>query len=205
MARTKTKPLPNCFACSVLTGAIAAGAGANSEVFQFRWTSTTLFAVLLQLRCSGLRATTAFAVGTLDLSGTIARSWTVDGTGGATATLSGNNQKLRTSGRDGAAGTSLRVSSTAALGAGTKTFDVVETHRITSHSSGGVSAATPIIGSIYLPTEYFFRNADGDPPVVLAANEGYSVRATVPGTGVWNVGFDLLWAELTAGELGTLV
>ena len=39
---------------------------------------------------------------------------------------------------------------------------------------------------------------DGDYPVILAQNEGFIIRATVPITGVWNAGFNISWAELAA-------
>jgi len=184
---------------ALLSGAIGAGIGANTELLQFRWTDATRLAVIQKLTVTGIRATTAFAVGVIDLTATIARSFTVAGTGGATATLTGNNQKFRTS-----MGTSLvgeiRVVTTAALGAGTKTLDAHEIGRITSHSSAGVGAAAPIIGSIYLPKYDLFENdvADGEHPIVLAQNEGLIVRCTVPATGVWNIGFELKWAELAA-------
>jgi len=182
-----------------LSGAIAAGLAANSEILQIRWTDATRFAVLQKITLPGARATTAFAAGVIDLDLTIARAFTAAGTGGATVTLTGNNQKMRTS-----MGTSLmgeiRVVTTAALGAGTKTLDSERVGRIVTHSSAGVGAATPIIGSLYLPVYELFEQdaADGEHPIVLATNEGAIVRATVPGTGVWNVGFVVKWGEVAA-------
>src|SRR5574341_2604196 len=111
------------YSISTATGAIAAGVGSDSEVFQFRWTSTTNIALVTSLRLTGMRATTAFAAGAIDISVTKAHTWTAAGTGGGTATLTGENQKLRT----GPMGTTtvgeIRTATTAALGAGTKTFD----------------------------------------------------------------------------------
>jgi hypothetical protein len=182
-----------------VTGAIAAGMAANGEVFQFRWTDATRFAVITAIRCPGMRATTAFAAGTIDIKATIARSWTASGSGGTALTLTGDNLSLRTS-----MGTTLvgdaRISTTAALGAGTKTLDTQDLGLIPTHSSGGWNSATPIIGSIYLPrTELFVADvAGGQHPVVLAQNEGVVVRATVPGTGVWNIGVEIEWAEVAA-------
>ena len=94
----------------------------------------------------------------------------------------------------------IRVVTTAALGAGTKTLDTQEIGRITTHSSGGTGSATPIIGSIFLPIYDLFEQdaADGEHPVVLAQNEGLVVRCTVPGTGIWNIGFTFKWAEVSA-------
>jgi len=33
---------------------------------------------------------------------------------------------------------------------------------------------------------------------LFAQNEGFVIRATVPATGVWNIGFTVKWAELAA-------
>jgi hypothetical protein len=70
---------------------------------------------------------------------------------------------------------------------------------ITSHSSGGVASATPIIGSIYLPTPQLYKCdlASGEHPITLIQNEGLIIRATVPATGVWVAGFTIKWMELS--------
>ncbi len=179
------------------TGSIAAGAASNSELLHFRWTSSAMHFVLLEFTVTGLRASTAFAAGDIDLGLWIARSWTAAGTGGTFPTMTGNNTKLDTS-----FGTTLmagqRVATTAALGVGTKTLDSNPVGQILTHSSGGWNSATPIIGSIYLPTNVLFKASLGDSqsPIVLSNNEGLVVRATVPGTGVWQVGFNIVWAEV---------
>lgn len=181
------------------TGAIGAGAAANAEILQFRWTDATRFALIHKIRFTGMRATTAFAAGAIDIKATIARSFSASGTGGTAATMTGNNQKMRT-----AMGTSLvgdlRISTTAALGAGTKTLDAQDIGFIATHSSGGFSSATPIIGQIYLPTNdlYICDIASGEYPVTLAQNEGVVVRCTVPATGVWNASVEIVWSEVTA-------
>ena len=184
---------------SVVTGAIAAGLAANSEILQFRWTDATRFCVVKKISIEGMYATTAFAAGAIALTAMFARGWSAAGTGGGAATLTGNNQKMRTS-----MGTSLmgeiRTATTAALGAGTKTLDTHPIGSIQSHSSAGTGAATPIVGSIYLPTIDLFEQdvADGEHPIVLSTNEGIAIRATVPATGVWTIGFRIKWAEVLA-------
>ena len=187
---------------AVQTGAVAAGAAANSAVFAARWADATRFAVLLRCWINGMRATTAFAVGTLDLKLTVARSYSVSATGGTVLTLSGNNQKQKTAMGSTLFGVSgdMRVATTAALGAGTWTLDVQDHGLITTHSSAGVGAATPIIGSIFLPmTDLFDPDlADGHHPLVFAQNEGWVIRATVPATGVWNLGMTFKWAEVAS-------
>lgn len=201
--RTRNAPIDvgslGQYQISVVSGAIAAGMASNGELLHVRWTDATRLCIPLKLECTGMRATTAFAAGAIDIESIIARSWSADGTGGTAATLTGNNQKLRTSFGSSLMGT-VRFPTTAALGAGTKTFDSQAIDRITTHSSGGVGSATPIIGSIFLTkTELFEQDiADGEHPLVFAQNEGIVVRATVPATGVWNIGFTFKWAEVTA-------
>jgi hypothetical protein len=187
------------YAYAGVTGDIGAGAAADSEVFQFRWTHASNLAVIQEIIVTGMRASTAFAAGNIDLKATIARSFSASGTGGTALTLTGNNQALRTSMGATLVG-DARIATTAALGAGTKTLDSQDIGFIATHSSGGVGSATPIIGSIHLPTTTLFK-ADvnsGEHPVVLATNEGFVIRATVPGTGVWNLGVRIKWAEVTA-------
>lgn len=181
------------------TGAIAAGMAANGEVLQFRWTDATRLAVISKITVTGMRATTAFAAGAIDLKATIARSFSASGTGGTAATMTGDNQALRTSMGTSLVG-DLRIATTAALGAGTKTLDTQDIGFIATHSSGGTGSATPIIGNIHLPYVDLFEQdiADGEHPIVLAQNEGVVVRATVPATGVWNIGVLIKWAEVTA-------
>lgn len=182
------------------TGAIAAGMAANGELLQMRWVDATRFAIIKKVVITGMRATTAFAVGVIDLKVTKATSWTVDGTGGTAVTVTGQELRLRSSMGLSLFSTGFRIATTAALGAGTKTLNTHDFGTITTHSSGGVGAATPIIGSIYLPVYDLFEQdqADGEHPIVLAQNEGIVVRATVPATGVWNLGITVKWAEVAA-------
>lgn len=187
------------YAVSVQTGAIAAGASANSEIFQMRWSDASRLCVVTKVLLTGVRATTAFAAGAIDFKATVARSFTANGTGGTALTLTGDQAQLRTS-----FGTSLmgdmRVATTAALGAGTKTLDTQDLGIITTHSSAGWQSATPIIGQIFQPTIELWKPdlSAGEHPLVLAQNEGLVVRATVPGTGVWNASITVQWAEVTA-------
>lgn len=181
------------------TGAIAAGAAANAELLQFRWTDATRNAVITEISLTGMRATTAFAVGTIDIKATIARSWSANGTGGTAVTLTGDQLQLRSSMGATLLG-DLRVATTAALGVGTKTLDTQDVGWVCGHSSAGVGAAAPIIGSIYLPQTTLWKAdmASGEHPIVLATNEGVVVRATVPATGVWSLGYIIKWTEVTA-------
>lgn len=201
----RTTPRPTEFGAlghykaSVVTGSMTAGLASNSEIFQFRWTDATRLAVITKVALDGLIATTAFAAGQILFTSTVARSFSGAGTGGNTLSLTGNNQKMRTSMGSSLLG-ELRYASTSALGAGTKTLDAGFVGQINSHSSAGTGAATPIIGNQYLPSLDLFTPdpGAGEHPLVLAQNEGLVIRATVPGTGVWILGMTIRWAEVAA-------
>ena len=185
------------FQAIATTGAISAGIAGASEILQIRWTSTAKLCAIHSLKVNGMYATTAFAAGAIDLNATIARAFTAAGTGGGTVTLTTNNNKMQTDFATSVMG-EIRVATTAALTAGTKTLDATTVGSILTHSSGGVGSATPIIGSIYLPKLTLFEadTASVQHPIVLEANEGLIVRCTVPATGVWTIGFELKWAEV---------
>lgn len=187
------------FAIAETTGAVAAGAAADSPIFYARNTSATNLAVIQELSIDGLYATTAFAAGGILIEAFIARAFTAEnGTPGGTAlTITGNNANLRTSMGAISLGV-IRISSTAALAAPTWTLDAQPIGRIHTHSSGGTGSATPIIGSIHLPKMDLFKAGPGEHPVILAENEGIAVLATVPATGVWLAGIRMKWAELTS-------
>lgn len=184
---------------AVQTGAIAAGMSSDGALFSARWTSSSALAVITSIRVTGMRATTAFAAGAIDIKATKATGFSASDSGGTALTLTGDQAQMRTSFGASLFG-DMRVATTAALTAGTRTLDTQDLGQITTHSSGGVGSATPIIGSIYLPrTELFEADVHrGESPLVLTTNEGVIVRATVPATGVWNLGVEMVWAEVTA-------
>lgn len=177
---------------SLLSGTMAAGLAANSEVFQFRWSDASRLCVVTSVLWDGLSGSaTAFTAGFGKVDMVTARSWTADGSGGTAATITGNNQKNRTS-----MGTTLlgaaRIASTAALTAGTKTLD--------AQAIGQYSAAIGTTTSAQWMPQFDLFHADpgGESPLILAQNEGFVVRATVPATGTWQFGVTVCWTELTA-------
>jgi hypothetical protein len=187
------------FSISGTTGAIAAGAAAKL-IFYARNTHATKLALIQRVLIDGVFATTAFAAGQVLYSLHVVRAFTAEnGTPGGTAlTITGNNQKLRTS-HGGTAMGVIRIASTAPLGAPTFTADAQAVGQLNSHSSAGTGSATPIIGSQYVPNNGVLYDAiAGDHPIVLAQNEGVSITVAVPATGVWTAGVTMRWAEVTA-------
>lgn len=196
-------PRADYFCVSVQTGAIAAGMSADGQLLQFRWDNANYVAAVTEVAVTGMYATTAFAAGAIKIEMVVGRAYTADGSGGTALEFGGDsnvdNTALRTTFADSRVD-DFRVSTTAALTAGTQVLEANALGQITTHSSGGVGAATPIIGSIYLPTTMLFEanREKGHYPLVLEADEGFVVRATVPGTGVWTIGFRVRWAEVDA-------
>lgn len=177
---------------SLLSGTMAAGLAANSEIFQFRWTDATRLCVVKKVILNGLAGSaTAFTAGFAKVDLLPARSWTADGSGGTSGTLTGNNAKLRTSHGTSLLG-STRIASTAALGVGTKTLDT-DAIGLCSFSIGTVANV------IYVQNwDMFGEDTGPEHPLVLAQNEGFVLRATVPATGTWQFGLTVVWAEVAS-------
>lgn len=177
---------------SLTSGTMAAGLAAASTVYSWRWGDATRLGVVQRVSLDGLAGSaTAFTAGFATSRLFAARSFTASDTGGTAGTLTGNNSKLRTS-----MGTTLltdvRISSTAALGVGTRTLDTDPMAQFTF--TIGVVVSVNYVAQIAL--------LDGDVgpvmPYVNAQNEGFILQVTVPATGTWQFGVSTLWAEVTS-------
>lgn len=176
---------------SLISGTMAAALAANSEIYQFRWTDATRLCIIQKVVLDGFGAGTAFTAGFANIQMLPSRSWTVAGSGGTAGTLTGNNGKTRTS-----MGTTLvgdiRIASTAALTAGTKTNDTDPigqyTFAVNATANAQFAANVTLFGEDIGPTH----------PLILAQNEGFILRATVPATGTWQFGVTTIWTEVTA-------
>lgn len=193
-------PLPGShYRTTNFTGTIAAGAGANSEIWQFRWTAAApLLCAVQKIFITSLQALTGFTAGFFSLEARIARAWSAAGTGGGTVTLTTNNQKMRTAHATSQVG-EIRVSTTAALGAGTKTLDANPINTISGNlpTTANIQVIPATItqgGGVGVPL-YEYDPSSGESPLVFAAQEGVVVRGTVPATGTWAVGVRVHWAE----------
>lgn len=180
------------------TGVLPAALGANSEIFQFRWTDATRLCVVRKVRISAAVSTTMFAAGVpIHIDLVKATGWTVAGTGGTTVTPAALLKKRTSMGNTLVATGDIRPATTAALGAGTKTLEglplshIVAAGPITGSLNGTIIAAGTIL--------YQHEIGDGEHPLVLAANEGFVIRSVaVPITGTWTASFTIDWAEVTA-------
>lgn len=194
--RTTLRPIDHgslgAFRLSGLSGTMAAGLAADSEVFQFRWTDSTRVCVITSIIWDGLSGSaTAFAAGFGKVDLLVARSWTADGSGGTILTPTGNNQKMRSTMNTSLVGGS-RISSTAALSAGTK---ILDTRAVGQYSAAfGTATSTQWMPQVDL----FHVDPGGECPIILTQNEGIVVRATVPATGTWQFGVTICWAEVAS-------
>lgn len=183
------------FSIAATTGVIAPGLPASSEIFQFRWAPGTgqnrcrILCVQLSaaVDATGFGASAASAV--FDM--TVARGWTAAGTGGTVVTPTGNSNKLRTTQNPSlfSLGGEVRVATTAALTAGTKTLDAQPVGNIVG---GAGAAGTTMVYPIPLYVDWAAYGI----PLVLANQEGFVVRATVPATGAFKAGIWVSYVEI---------
>jgi len=183
---------------AMTSGTMAVSLGANAELFQFRWPDATRFAVVFRIFFSAGANVAATGAALASFRATLARAWTGAGTSGTRATMTGNNQKLRTS-----MGTSLvndiGISTTAGLGAGTKTLDAQDIGGVAVGIGTGAITVSPSL--IIVPyVEFHNTYADEDHPPVFAQNEGFVIRsgAAMPAGMTWHFTAGCAWAEVAA-------
>lgn len=187
-----------------MAAALAAGTATAGHVFAFRWGDATRLAVITKFKVR-FQPLTPFTAATLtdhtSFDAFIVRAYTASHTGQTALTPVGNDAKMRTS-----MGTSLvtdiRISTTAALTAGTHTFDAFPFAR-SLRKGNRVNPAAATEETIQPTTEGMdidFSMADGDHPITLAQNEGIVVRnRTVwPAAGTGIISVLIGWAEVTA-------
>jgi len=179
------------YAVSLQSGVMAAGLGAASEVFQFRYAGANL-CLVERVIFDGLGGIVAFTPGVAQFRLFISRSYTASGSGGTAATLTTNNCKLRTSyATTGVA--DIRISSTTGLT--TPSGDVPD-----AQPMGSVIGYLGAVPALNLAEMRLYDAYSTGHPIILAQNEGLIVQATVPATGTWTFGMSVRWSEITAAE-----
>jgi hypothetical protein len=180
------------------TGILPAALAANSEIYQFRWTDATRLAVIRKIRISASVTTTFFAAGVpVQIDLVKATGWSGQGTLGTSVTPAATLKRRTSMGSTLVAAGDMRIATTAALGAGTKTLE--------ANSLSAIAAAGPITaslnGQIISPGTILWQAevGDGEHPLVLVQNEGFVIRSVaVPATGTWTASVTVDWAECTA-------
>jgi hypothetical protein len=194
--RSEIRPLDHgslgVYRVSVVTGVMAAGLAAGSEILQFRWADASRLCVVERVAFDGMGSIAAFAAGVAQFRMSVARSWSASGTGGGATVFTTNNQKLRTSHATSLLNSSgeIRTATTTALGVGTKTLD--------SGAVGQAIGGLPATAGAGLPSQSMMDLMSQGHPLVLAQNEGFVITATVPATGTWTGGFTIHWTEMAA-------
>lgn len=191
--RPQTVGARGAYQAAFYTGLLPAALGANSEIFQFRFVSAGgLVCLLRSIRFSAAVSTTAFAAGVpIAIEGRWARSWTVQGTGGTGITFGTNDGKKRTDHAQTILGAGdVRIATTAALGAGTKTLDGVSFCHVVGQVGTGILTIIP-------DTILFWRPAGNTYPHLFETQEGFVIRSVeVPATGTWKACVAIEWDEV---------
>jgi hypothetical protein len=172
------------------------GAAAGATVFSFRWAPSTSTQLCMIRRVEvGFSTTTAFGTAqALSYSMIIARSYTVSPTAGTQLLFSAaNSGKMRTAMPNSAfvAAGDIRIASTAAITAGTRTLD--------TNPVAYVQGSSTAIGTT-LTSQPIFQHQPGDYPLILATNEGFEIQSNIAmgATGVINLTVMVEWMELAA-------
>lgn len=162
---------------------------ANGAVFSFRNLSAN--PIIIRRVGVGYLCSTAFtAAQKVDFSLMVVRAFTASDSGGTAIALTGNNTKHRTS-LGTPTSVDMRIATTAALTAGTKTLD--------TNTVGIVGAWVPAAGTIInTAQDNLLSHSAGDHPIVLAQNEGINIQnLTLMGaTGVGTLYVNIEFAEV---------
>lgn len=180
------------------TGILPAALAANSEIFQFRWTDATRICVINGVKISAAVSTTFFAAGVpVQIDLIKSTGWSAAGTGGTAISPAALLKKRTNMGSSLVASGDIRIATTAALGAGTKTLE--------TYAQASIAAAGPITASLngqIIPPGTLLYEADvehGEHPLTLVQNEGFSIRSVaVPATGTWTAAITVDWTEVSA-------
>lgn len=172
---------------------LATVVAANGSIFSFRNISSNL--IIVRRVGVGYICTTGYtAAQSVQIGLMVERNWLTSDSGGTAIALTGNNGKYRTS---LATPTSMdvRISTTAALTAGSRTSDA----NYLAVVGGWCPAATT--GNIIPPSlNNLFSQDTGDHPLVLSQNEGFTIRNIVLGgaAGVGNFYVNVEFAEVAS-------
>lgn len=180
------------------TGILPAALGANSEIFQFRWADATRICLINQIRISACVTTTFFAAGVpVQIDLIKSTGWSAAGTGGTGLTPAALLKKRTSMGSTLIAAGDVRIATTAALGAGTKTLETLALSTLIA--PGPITAS--LNGMIIAPGTALHESdvGNGEHPIALVQNEGISIRSVaVPATGTWMASIMIDWTEVTA-------
>ena len=194
--RTSIRPIDygtgGGFSISLQSGVMAAGLAAGSPILAFQWTVSAAVALIRRLRLTAGTDTTAFAQGSTIFDVIRATAFTVQDTGGVAVTIGAGQKRATKFGTSLVGNAGIRVSSTAALVAGTRTLDPNPMASLV----GSVGAVPLTLASP--PPGLLWEENPGRYPLNLIQSEGFIIRATVPATGTWKFAIDIDWEEVAS-------
>lgn len=186
------------YSVGTVTG-IYNGLAAGAPLFSMRWGDATRLCLILKVSVSVVATAAATVAGPVDRQLIVARSFTVADSGGTAISLTGNQQKHRTSQATSLV-SDMRIATTAALTAGTRTLDGVGVGIAAAGMSSGL--LTVMVNVTLIPKVDLFSAYAGEImyPLVLAQNEGIIVRmvnAQPTGSSLLTY-VDVTWAEVNS-------
>jgi hypothetical protein len=193
-SRVNNRPIVSAtlgsYQCALQSGVMAAGLAANSPVWSCRYAGSNL-CLVEKVILDGVGSITGFTAGSALFRLFVTRSYTVFDTLATAATLTGNNCKLRTSFATTGMG-NIAIASTATGTHGTGTND--------AQPCGAVANSFSATAGSSIAEATLYDGYSIGYPIVLAANEGLELTASVPATGTWTFGISLKWSEVTSAE-----
>lgn len=196
-ARISGRPMEigtrGAYSAAFYTDVLPAALAANSEIFQFRFVHASFRCLLRSVRVSAAVSTTAFAAGVpISLEMRNAVAWTGQGTLGTGITWgTDDGKKMMTHATTVLGAGDVRIATTAALGAGTKTLAGVPAAQICAQ------VGTSITTIIQPGTVLWTRDTAEEYPFNYANNEGFVIRSVeVPATGKWKAAIHVEWSEI---------
>lgn len=188
--RTSIRPAEvlGWYSVGAVSGAMT-GVAANGPVFSVRNISANL--LMVRRMQVGFVTTTAFTTAQgLNYGVFFARAFAASDTGGTAIAITGSANKHRTA---LATPTSMdmRIGSTGAITAGTRTLDTV---------SLGVAAGSSTGVGVVMPITTLISHDAGDHPIILAQNEGLVIANLIAmgAAGVINLQVNIEFAETTS-------
>lgn len=183
------------YSVSLFTGAYTVAA-ANTPMYSMRFVAGSAGQAqiaMIQRIVLTIVPTVAFTTAQqVSYGAYVARSFSAVDSGGTAATLTGNNNKLRTSMTTTqlAATGDMRISTTGTLTAGTRTLDS-QAFAVASAWVPSTLVAQPIQQVI------LYENFAGDQPLVLATQEGLIINNLIlmGAAGVLSIGVTVEWTE----------
>ena len=189
---SKIAPAGDAYRISLMSGLITV-LNAADPIFSLRWTSTTHRMIIQELTMN-FDLTTAFG-GAQDVAwgAYFARTFTASDSGGTATTLTGDNGKLDTTFSTTRVA-DMRISTTLALTAGTRTLDT-QPFMISSGISGNA------VGNSMPNPRFMIGTENSTNPLTIRLNEGIIIAPliTMGAAGVGHFFVQIGWTEVLLG------